>query len=151
MTPYLRVVFLVCYVLQGAAAVLPWNNCLIVNEVVMVQVRINFVEGWNAKLWEVNRHGGACVLLQCLTPARDVLGRVGSCAASPALLPLCVRWRAGEAPASCMPSPICWEEGHLMETGRLGCYLYQEWGLEKKVLMCYPKTDKDQWELNLTK
>lgn len=89
--------------------------------------------------------------LTASVPSREVLGRVGSCAGSPALLPP-VRWRAGGGFSLLhAQSHLLREEGHLMEAGRLGHYLYQERGLEKKVLICYPKTNKDQWKWNLTK
>lgn len=77
------------------------------------------MEGWNSKLCS-------------LTAARAVLDSVSRCAARPALLPPPVRRGSILLHA---PSHLLSEEGHLMEAGKLGHYLYEEWGLEKKSLV----------------
>lgn len=82
-------------------------------------------------LWKAGIQNCSC------TAARAVLGSVGRCAASPALLPPPVRWGAGEGGSSLLHalSHLLREEGHLMETERLGHYLYEEWGLERKKVL----------------
>ena len=85
------------------------------------------MEGWNAKLRQVNRRGGACVLLQ-----RPTLQEVSWAGGLSSPVSCQVEGRGGSSLWHAQ-SHLLREEGH--QTGILGCYLHQEWRLEDKFLM----------------